>query len=353
MPMHTKNKTASQPPSGPRVGRAVPNARAEGMALAPTADSLEVTLGEIEDVITTFDEICTQIAILEGIARTGTPTARRRAQHAQARLSGLLAPPPPRPVLQVETPTFRLGRRIERGASRARQRLSQVRPFPAASRTLRSWWGWGGLVVTALAVLALAREGWLLALTLIAVRIGISVFLGGSANLPYEGPTRDGTASSVVYRCLAGHLTDAVALMGISFVLISSSHPTFGMFTVTATVAMLLASLLRVATLQVGVPQARLTLERVIRGGSMLLAVVAIAVFPSATELLAIAACGALSYAGIETARTWGRLRAANEVFGTAVPKLRLSIAVDGETWELLPHHIERPSQTPPLRAAS
>lgn len=353
MPKHLRSLNIDRGPRRPRLGPAAANDLPPVSALVPTEDSIEVTPHEIDVVVATVGQIRRQIVVLDKIAHTGTPTARLQAQDAQARLSGLLTPPPPRYAAPVDTSAFRAGRRLEEVIVGARQGLAGLYPFHRPSRLVQSWWSWSGLAMTGLAALAMANSMWWLALFLLASRIFISALHGGPANLPYEGPTQNGTASSVVYRCLAGHLTDTVALVGVTFVLISHNHTGLAMLSVIATVSMLLASLLRVATLQVGVQQARLSLERVIRGGSMLVALGITAMVPEGVQFLAIAAGGALMYAIIETARSRGSLRAANEAFGDVVPKLRISMAIDGEAWQLLPNHIERTPEVPLLRVAS
>jgi hypothetical protein len=280
---------------------------------------------------------------LNRLAQSPASAVRGAAETAQLQMYGMLSPPPVHQE-EVSNLPFRIGRWIERALTNLRVGLGPVSAKPATSSgRFRTWWTWGGILASLLIALMVATQQWWIAVIVLLLRLGISLLVGPS-NLPYEGPTPDGKASVVVYRCLAGHLSDAIVLIGIASLFVNDSLAAQATLTVGAITAMLSASLLRVASLQVGVQVSRLTVERVVRAGSLLLALCLVAFVPSNPGLLVLAALGALSYAGIEVVRTVVRLRLAERTFGGLLPDVRLTVTSAGElSSRTLINQVERP----------
>jgi hypothetical protein len=214
---------------------------------------------------------------------------------------------------------LRVGLAVEAPLARFRHRGGIGRRLPLA---LHEAWTPIGIAMTLGACASITVGDYFLGAALILARVSISVLMGRESVLPFEAPAATNVATSTSYsrsgtrtvvRCVIGHLCDVLPLLALSIVLVSHARPLWGFALVTTGCVMLIATLLRVSSLQVGTPIRRLTLERPFRILPLVLALIAASFWekvvpPQGVPLLAFAASGSLLYAGIEVCRSLIRL---------------------------------------------
>jgi hypothetical protein len=203
---------------------------------------------------------------------------------------------------------FRIGRKIDSAVDRVAD-APRIQDLP---RALHTTWHYMGLVLSGVAALMIATGQLWPAVILIATRILISVLIG-TPGLPADLGSNTGLRLDWA-GCVLGHASDALVLSGVAALLLLSQRTTYGMAAFAAVIAMLTATLARVAALQHGVWVTRLRVERVFRNAPLLwilvlCAVVQPSVPTNGVPLVVFAALGALAFAGIEVGRLIGYWR--------------------------------------------
>jgi hypothetical protein len=238
-----------------------------------------------------------------GVSRTAT-TALGTLGDAISRVPSLSR--------EDERPEFVAMRRVDRLIEEFRTKVGILSRADASVR--RSWTGLG-LVLTLAGCVALVTGHPLTALATIGARLIVSLAFGSPMNLPFEGVHRRGESGlGVVVRCVAGHSADALMLLAVSWVLLDAHRPLWAIACLATSNLMLLATLARVASLQVGQQLFRLHLERLMRNAPLVLGLTAaVALQPNIPErgvpLVATTAVGSFAFALIEFARVMQRLR--------------------------------------------
>lgn len=243
---------------------------------------------------------------LSNLSESRNPIIRERATAGFALAQRHFRPAEPQ-VDGVQHPLFRWGRSIDNWLSGRRRGLARhgsFSPTPAVSRA----WTFAGLVVTGIVAYCLASGNLGAAGLLMVLRQVLTVLLGGEGSLPLE-QTAPRTHRDVVYRCVATHLADAVMLMGVAVAAYQAHSLLILLVALSALVAMLCGTLLRVAALQVGVQVNRLHLERVVRVLPGAFALIVSYFVPQAAPVaLLIAAGGCLAYGVGEAVRSLVRI---------------------------------------------
>jgi len=291
---------------------------------------------------------------LNELATSELDAVRRAAGSVQARMYGVLEPPPPCDDL-VNLPLFRLGRWLDGKAEATRksvgaQARGRIARLPRLWCRLTLLWTWLGLALTVGIAAAIMTGLWWQATLLLVVRVTISVAVGAEPNLPYEGYTSDGNVAAVIYRCIAGHVSDTLPLLAIAWSLADQQHAMLAFMAVVSLMTMLTATLLRVASLQVGVQMIRLTLERVARTGTVFLGLLLSVVFSSVgfthgSLWICLAVAGPLAYALGEVWRSVVRLADAGKKSGGRLPDIRLVVIGDAAS-RTLPYLVHREPET-------
>ena len=202
------------------------------------------------------------------------------------------------------------GERLERwftGAfDRAKsQRFQQTR--------LAAWWSMLRIVLSLVIGYLAATGVFAVAAALMALRLSLSLASGTSWSFPSDERDLHATDRKRVFACMAGHVSDSVVLAGIMWCLFANERMIWGSAVVAALVTQLLATLMRVALLQVGIHLPRLRLERVLRAGGVLVALVVAALWQSSVPTNAVPLLGLFSaapafvFAAIEGCRTYSR----------------------------------------------
>ncbi len=329
-----------------RAGCQAENDRAAGLANLEAASDVRRVSDELDAVRHAAHVGAGTAWSLNALHDSPSEAVRRAAAKAQQTLMAQLRPPPVEPA-PIDNWLFRKGYQIEERVKALAEMVAAAQP---GDRRLRAWWSWGGLVLTA-AVAGLIITGyWWVAVGGLALRVVVSLGLGAPSNLPFEGYTVDGKASDVVYRCIAGHVSDTVPLMALAWVLAVQGRTGLAALLVTAFTAMLIVTLLRVAALQVGVQVPRQVLERVLRTGSVVLALVCGELISRsagsrATDAAWLAAFGPLAYAFGEAARTAMHLHHDKGSVGGLSTIQVTVVQADGEVGSLT-NHVPR---TPPV----
>ncbi|MDQ1684819.1 MAG: hypothetical protein QOC82_1556 [Frankiaceae bacterium] len=308
----------------------------------PIEDDVLAAVVALDDVADTAEAVVGGVLDLKRHARSDYSSVRAAAETAMTvareSLHSTLAADPS----YVDTGTFRCGRHVD-DALLAARRVAQRRQPPA---WFQRPWIVTGVLITGCAAWLISQQHWLVAAGLVGARIAVSVRYGDEHNLPFEGRSSGTRASTIVYRCLAGHASDAVILIGVLWALLEAHRPLWAVATVASLAAMLLATLLRVAALQVGAQIYRLTAERVVRAGSLLIALVASAVaqpdLPAHGALwLGVAIAGPLLYGFGETARVTRRLRQTDIAYGGTLPQVNITVR-DHRGSRRLPSDVDR-----------
>jgi hypothetical protein len=167
-----------------------------------------------------------------------------------------------------------------------------------------------GLITSILVVTGL----FIPAAVTLALRLAVSIVTGSSWSLPAEDPRSGPGGPQRIFACLAGHFSDTVILGAVALALFAHQRMVWGALVLGAIVVQLLATVLRVSVIQVGVVLLRLRLERVMRAGSMLVALGLAGILrrhggeePGAVLALLVAV-PAFAYAFVEVLRTYARL---------------------------------------------
>lgn len=289
-------------------------------AKLPSADSRrDLVLRSIDEAISATKTGVLVAEQLEGLSRHSSESVRSVAVAGRATVQRILAPRPGDENDLLMSPVFEGGRKLDDWFTDSRSTLH--RPFRRIGRVMQPSWVWIGLILT-LAIGAMIIAGaWWGAVTLLVFRVLVSIAVGEASNLPYEGASQPGPASAIIYRCMAGHVSDLLLLGATAIALSLADQVAWAMATLFSALVMLLATLLRVSSLQVGVQIHRLTLERVVRVGGLAvgLLLVAVGINPWATlgfPTLALCALGCLLYGVCETIRVIRRLIHADKVYG-------------------------------------
>lgn len=318
--------------------------------LFPAAEP-ESPRDDVLEAVRTLDEITASAAsVIGGIldlkrhARSSYTGVQRAAdaalRTARESLDSITATDPS----FVDTGMFRAGRRLDdRLLAVRRDHLARRAGSP---RSFQRMWVLVSLALTGVGVVAVIEHAWTVAALAVAVRCLINIRFADEHNLPFEGRSSGRRASTMVYRCLSGHASDAAILVAIVWVLMHAERPLWAIGSIVAIVVALSATLLRVAALQVGAQIYRLTLESVARSGSLLVALSATAMLqphiPDQGLLwLGIALVGPLLYGIGETIRTMLRLHATDVAFGGSLPQVSITVC-DEYGCRKLPSDVDR-----------
>jgi hypothetical protein len=219
--------------------------------------------------------------------------------------------------------------RLENLLDRSRDRISRRRLVPMIPPPL---WTVTAVALSVVVSVCVLMGEFGLAAAVLGVRVAAAAVVGKEHDLPFESSrSRSDTGLSTITRCMAGHLTDAVVLLSSAWALMAAQRTTWGAVVMLSTVIMFIATLFRVAALQVGVQLYRLLLERVMRAGGMLVGFVCAAIFqpsvPTNTfPLLALVTAGPLVFAAGEMYRTITRIREHDIAANHNPPQVRILV---------------------------
>lgn len=273
------------------------------------ADVVDAVVGTPYPVAAAAATANRALGVLTSAALRGSVLERRQAHSTIASLihnaldpyrSRLIVPPRP----------FRAATVFE-GFLRKSRQLFRIR----WSRRVETAWTPLGFAVTLAAAGAVLNSAYNIAAILLLVRSLVSVTMRtpGFASDPHVSDEDDPTEWRVDWAaCVMGHMTDAVVLMSIALHLVAERHETWGMLAGTVPLAMLGATLLRLAAAQGGVVLQRLQLERVARNVPIIIALGLASVAERRAVLpLMGATVGAAAFAALEVVRTvvYTRLR--------------------------------------------
>jgi hypothetical protein len=204
---------------------------------------------------------------------------------------------------------FRCGRRLDSWISSVRVWLAlrdryRVKPLNSAAILLTA----RVLSTSATAVLVIygSLRG---AVGVLALRLLVSTLAGPHVQeLPYKRNARPRQEMLTVLDCLASHLGDATLLLSCGWVLSNSGRPVWGWALAAAAAIALLATVTRLAVLQLGLPLRRLQLERAFRNLSVVALCWAAFAQPriatAAMPPLALVGMGPLVYSFLEMTRS-------------------------------------------------
>jgi len=238
-------------------------------------------------------------------------SVKRMAEAAMAavasatRLPRYAGPPKPRHGAFILTGV----RRYEAWIASVQQRVAVLQ---GVGDRIETHWVMVWLALTGMTCIAITNQWWAVAAGVVLFRVGASTLLGRTHNLPLETRSfRKDNGLLIVTRCLTAHLGDVAVMLTIAWTLTLNARPRWAALFVCTAMFMLLATLYRVAALQVGVQIIRPRSERLFRVGALVAALLLAGVhqpaIPARTyPLLGIAAAGALLYALLEAAAvTW------------------------------------------------
>jgi hypothetical protein len=138
-------------------------------------------------------------------------------------------------------------------------------------------WTWVGISISALICVSISLGSWIVAASLLLIRVTGSLFFGGGpaafrapldpvaaheTNKAYANPNR------AVWVCLSSHLCDAAICLSASWYLLGLNQ-TYGFIGTVCTAALLAGTLARIAPAQVGIVSKRSPWERPIRLGGI------------------------------------------------------------------------------------
>mgnify|MGYP001124981030 FL=1 len=228
----------------------------------------KISSGELADA----QAAITGVARLSVLTRHPDEDVRRQAMAGLAEVHDAFQPrtDPDR----VETRLFTLGRRIDDFLSDLRAGAPRF-PVPPIVEMI---WIPGGLLTT-IGVGALLLTGHpIIAGMLLLGRLLTTIFIGGPGTLPFEGIERNlegverMATPLALLRCHVTHAVDTL-MIGVFVVYAYMHGSVVGMaFGVVAIVTLLFGTMARMSVLQLGVQVTRLTLERVVRVGPMIVA---------------------------------------------------------------------------------
>jgi hypothetical protein len=146
---------------------------------------------------------------------------------------------------------------------------------------------------------------WFVAAAFVLVRAVGSLYAGTSKFPAEDGCTPNVARRVHVLRCVSSHAGDALGLVGLGFVLSAANRPVWGLAFDVAGVTLLLATLTRVASVQVGICLYRKATERVARRLSLIVGLVISGfVGHGVSPWVALAIIGPVAFAAMEFART-------------------------------------------------
>jgi len=251
------------------------------------------------------------VGVMRERAMSGQPTSESARAHLLASAGHVLAGLPDEPSGHASPAPVRLVA-LMAWMGRVETALQRVRA--AMVLIPERWWNqlcpaWAvtSVFVTSAAVVLMLRDEVLAAAVVFSVRVVCSAILPP----PYSIVNRYRRRLSWK-ACVLGHFTDALGLLGIAAYLGAHNRVVYSTLVTASAMFMLCATLFRVAALQGADYVRRLTTERLIRNGSLLVSVYAAALFqhhvPSeGVPLAAIACVGPLVYASVEVARVFRR----------------------------------------------
>jgi hypothetical protein len=164
---------------------------------------------------------------------------------------------------------------------RIRSRRS-VQSIPGR-RHLVTHWGWVSNLFTILATGALLSfTAYWAAAALIAMRITVTALVWLIASYPGDDSPTKPVLDSDPRICVLGHGSDLFLFASFGLALILGDHPSAGFLVMAAGSIMILGTIMRIGASATGFPVPRLHLERMVRGGSTLAAIVLAALTPEA-----------------------------------------------------------------------
>jgi hypothetical protein len=240
--------------------------------------------------------------ILADAARHGSVVDRREVNLAMADVIHVLVEPL-RGRVVVQPGHFTTLSAVE---DRLRHLRTRVRPVHW-SQSFAHMWTFLGLAVTIAAGGAIVEGHFLVGAFFLALRIAVSV------TMRTPGFASDGNVGGESWldwrACVVSQVTDAIMLMSIPGYLLLHGDTGLGLATAFVPLAMLGATLLRVAAAQGGIVLGRLLAERVARNGTMLLGLLLASLFfrfgiGHIVYAISFATIGAALFAATEVART-------------------------------------------------
>ena len=204
---------------------------------------------------------------------------------------------------------------------------------PRTVETPALLWAWSGTSIGLVATMSWAahRGQWWLATALAATRVVGSMYAGTARFPSFLRPEPPLEAPSRILRCVMSHTGDALGLVGVGFSLSAAGRPVWGFVLSCSALLLLIATLTRVAAVQVGIVIHRKATERVFRRGSLILGLAAMALssgdIRTGVPLVMIAAAGPALYAATEL---W---RMASCLLSMRPRSVILDVNVDGR-WE-------------------
>lgn len=299
---------------------------AESVAEFPPVNTFrDLATSDIEAATISARQAVSASLDLERFAASDIDSVKRVANVGRIAAQKALQPQPGDENDLTEGFWFKSGRNVDDWFSAIPSILS--RKVRWASPTVRRVWTPVGVMLSVVAAVFVVLQMWWGATLLVLLRILISSVIGGQMSVSLDSQPSTGHGSTVVYRCLAAHATDAVVLTAIAWALLETGNPVPSFLVLAAVAWMLMGTLMRVAALQVGVRVHRLTLERVVRSTSIIGALAAQAAYPTVAiadwPLLSAAGLGCAIYALGECLRTVWRLHKADIEFGS-VPSVSI-----------------------------
>jgi hypothetical protein len=190
-------------------------------------------------------------------------------------------------------------------------RASCVRVAATSARRVRETWSMLGLVVTVTAAWLLIQGHPGFALIAFVGRMTVSAILPP----PYSIGDRYPQRARLSFRaCVAGHISDSIALLGVALSLMVAQRTAYAAAVSVVTIGAIGATVFRLGALQEGVYVRRLSTERLMRNGSLLIGVTMAASFQphipqNGFPVLALCSLGPAVYAVFEGLRVERKAR--------------------------------------------
>jgi hypothetical protein len=275
--------------------------------MAPSSPS---AIEDMADVLQTTTMALEQMQRLRRLRDSPSP-ATRDAANGGLRASRLATLTIDQPMEYPEKPALvAFGFHTDRKLRALVERFQGRRDL--AARTVVTW----TLVFVALSVgtaLAAAFGLWAVATLLLLVRIVAGLRTVGLSAFPAETTSVSERSAPTALACFTGHVNDVIVLFGAASYLVLEGEAGWALFAFGAIVTLLLATLFRVAVLQLGVRLDRLVIERFFRLGTLVPGLALAAVLPLSSAgtgaVIGLAISGVFTHAIIEVARTIEILR--------------------------------------------